>query len=76
MIRFKLKELIAEKSFKEGRRINLQEVADEAGIHRTTLSKMQSPTGYNTTTENLDKLCCYFNCKIEDIIEYVGTTSK
>ncbi len=71
MIRFKLKELTAEKAFREGRRINLQEIADQTGIHRTTLSKLQSPTGHNTTTENLNSLCKYFECDIQDLIEYV-----
>ncbi|WP_242521875.1 helix-turn-helix transcriptional regulator [Motiliproteus sp. SC1-56] len=71
MIRFKLKELTAEKAFREGRRINLQEIAEQTGVHRTTLSKLQSPTGHNTTTENLNALCKYFDCAIQDLIEYV-----
>lgn len=71
MIRFTLKELITEKAFKEGRRINLQEVADATGIHRTTLSKLQNPTGHNTSTDNLDKLCKYFDCEVGDIACYV-----
>ena len=76
MIRFKLKELISEKSFKEGRRINLQEIADATGVHRTTLSKIQSPTGHNTTTENLNSLCAYFDCRIEDLLEYLPEQSE
>ena len=75
MIRFKLKELTADKAFREGRRINLQEIADQTGIHRTTLSKMQSPTGHNTTTENLNALCKYFGCKIQELIEYIPDES-
>ena len=75
MIRFKLKELTAEKAFREGRRINLQEIADQTGIHRTTLSKLQSPVGHNTTTENLNALCKYFECDIQDLIEYVPEES-
>jgi len=71
MIRFRLKELIADKSYKEGRRINLQEVADATNIHRTTLSKLQSPVGHNTSTDNLDKLCEYFKCEIEELAQYI-----
>lgn len=40
MIRFKLKELLAEKAFKDKRRITLSEVSNATGIHRTTLSKI------------------------------------
>lgn len=71
MLRFKIKEMIAKKEFAEGRRITIGEVADAAGIHRMTLSKLINQRGYNTGTENLDRLCAYFNCQIEDLVEYV-----
>lgn len=45
MIRFRLKELIAEKEFQEGRNITLEEVAREAGVHRTTLSRISNIKG-------------------------------
>jgi putative transcriptional regulator len=71
MIRFLLKERIAEKEFREKRRITLDEVARETGISRNTLSRVANSFGYNTTTEVLDKLCAYFNCAIADLVEYV-----
>ena len=36
MIRFRLKELIAEKEFQEGRNITFEEVSRETGVHSTT----------------------------------------
>ncbi len=72
MIRFRLKELIAEREFKEGRVITLGEVATETGIHRATLSKIANERGYNTGTENIDRLCAYFGCVVSDVIEYVA----
>ncbi len=71
MLRFKVKELIAEREFSEGRRVTIGEVAEAAGIHRMTLSKLINQRGYNTGTENLDGLCAFFGCKIEDLVEYV-----
>ena len=71
MLRFKIKELIAKKEFEQGRRITIGEVAQATGLHRMTLSKMINQRGYNTGTENLDRLCGYFNCRIEDIVEYI-----
>ncbi len=71
MLRFKLKEMIANKEFAEGRRITIGEVAEATGIHRMTLSKMINHRGYNTGTDNLDKLCEYFNCQIGDLVEYI-----
>lgn len=71
MIRFLLKERIAEKEFREKRRITLDEVAKETGISRNTLSRIANTFGYNTTTEVIDKLCAYFSCGVSDIAEYV-----
>lgn len=72
MIRFRLQELIAEKQFREGRRVTLIEVSEATGINRVTLSKMVNQRGYSTVTENLDRLCKYFECKIEQLAEYVA----
>jgi putative transcriptional regulator len=71
MLRFKIKEMIARKEFVEGRRITIGEVAEAAGIHRMTLSKMINRRGYNTGTENIDKLCGYFGSDVDDLVEYV-----
>lgn len=71
MLRFKVKELIAKKEFEEGRRVTISEVAEAAGIHRMTLSKMINHRGYNTGTENLDRMCAFFDCEVEDIVEYI-----
>ena len=83
MLRFKLKERIAAKEFKEGRRISLSEVADTTGIGRITLSRMLN-RGTNVRSDTLDRLCAYFDCRIEDLVEYVpddaaaqpGTTTQ
>jgi len=70
MIRFKLAEQIEKKQFQEGRRITVQEVATATGINRMTLSKILNQRGYSTGTEIVDKLCEYFNCRVEDLLEY------
>ena len=71
MIRFRLKELIADKEFKEGRRVSMEEVSSATGIHRTTLSRIANQKGYNATTEVLDKLCAFFQVSIDKIAEYI-----
>ncbi|MEH6652218.1 MAG: helix-turn-helix transcriptional regulator [Motiliproteus sp.] len=71
MIRFRFKELLADKSFKENRRVTIEEVARETGVHRTTLSKISNKNGYSTTTEVLDSLCEYFGCEISEIAEHI-----
>lgn len=71
MLRFKIKEMIAKKEFEEGRRITIAEVAEAAGIHRVTLSKMINRRGFATSTDHIDALCRYFQCRIEELAEYV-----
>jgi putative transcriptional regulator len=72
MLRFKLKERIADKEFSERRRITIQEIAETTGITRNTLSKMLNQHGTSVRSENLDRLCAYFACRIEDLVEYVA----
>ncbi|MBU0541401.1 MAG: helix-turn-helix transcriptional regulator [Gammaproteobacteria bacterium] len=71
MIRFYLQERMAEKQFKEGKRVTLKEVSEATSINRATLSKMLHHRGYNTVTDNLDRLCKYFDCRLEEIAEFV-----
>lgn len=71
MLRFRVKELIADKEFRENRRVTLDEIQQATGIHRTTLSKIANQKGYNTTTDNLDKLCGFFECGVEQLVEYL-----
>ncbi|WP_233556344.1 helix-turn-helix domain-containing protein [Noviherbaspirillum sedimenti] len=75
MIRFKLGEQIEKKQFQEGRRITIQEVATATGVNRMTLSKILNQRGYSTGTEIVDKLCEYFNCRVEELLEYTQPDS-
>lgn len=73
MIRFKLKQQIADLEFREQRRVSLQEVADATNINRATLSKLLNQHGAVVRTDVLDKLCDYFNCRLEELAEHVGS---
>jgi putative transcriptional regulator len=76
MIRFRVSELIADKQFKEGRRITMIEVAAATGINRMTLSRMLNQKGYSTVTDNLDRLCEYFGCQVSDLAVYVPNSPE
>ena len=71
MIRFKLREMLSDKAFREGKRINLDELSGLTGVNKSTLSRISSVRGYNTTTDNIDKLCRYFGCSVDKLLEYV-----
>ena len=59
------------RSTSEDRVITLVEVAEATGIHRMTLSKIANRRGYNPTADVLDRLCSYFGCRIEQLVEHI-----
>jgi putative transcriptional regulator len=71
VLRFKLKERIADLEFRERRRVQIQEIAAATGLNRMTLSKLVNQHGANVQTDVLDKLCTYFGCRVEDLVEHV-----
>lgn len=71
VLRYHLKELIAEKEFNEKRRVTIGEIAEEAGLNRMTLSKMINHQGASVKSEALDKLCTYFDCEIGDLVTHI-----
>mgnify|MGYP005753690893 CR=1 FL=1 len=73
MLRFKLKERIADLEFRERRRVTIQEIAEATGLNRMTLSKLANHHGANVQTDALDKLCAYFDCRVEDLVEYIAS---
>ena len=76
MFRYRLKELIADRQFHEGRVITLLEIAAATGIHRMTLSRLANRRDYNPTADILDKLCTYFQCRIEQLVEHLPDRSN
>ena len=76
MIRIKLRQLLDDKAFADGRKITLNEVSDVTGIARATLNRIANIPGYNTTTDNLDALCSYFGCAPGDLLEHVDVKAK
>lgn len=71
MIRMNLAKLHADRCFALGRKIEWREVAEQSEIHRVTLSKMVNQRGYNATIANVDRLCRYFACSVEDLLTYI-----
>ena len=51
--------------------MTVQEIAEGTGITRNTLSKMLNQHGTSVRSENLDRLCAFFDCRIEQLVEYL-----
>ena len=45
------------------------DLLSQAGLNSSALAKMGK--NQSVAMDNLEKLCSYFNCRIEDILEYV-----
>lgn len=76
MLRFKLRERIADLEFKQRRRITLQEIAEKSGVSRMTLSKMINQHGAVVRSDVIDALCKYFQCKVQELVQYVDDESS
>lgn len=64
MITFKLKELM------EIHNIGQRELSRETGIRQATIGDYVNNKAKHISVENLDILCNYFNCEVEDIVEH------
>ena len=71
MLRFRLRRLMEDFEFREQRRLTMTEISEATGIVRTTLSRMVGPKHFNTTSDNLEKLCKFFGCQVSDLVEYL-----
>jgi putative transcriptional regulator len=68
MIRFHLKKVMSDWEFREGRRLSIAELEKKSAVTRSTLSRILNQRGYNTTTDNIGRLCAFFNCRVEDLV--------
>lgn len=75
--RNRLSILLAEKAFKEDRRITLEEVARESGVALSTVKAYvrQSDPVTRFDAAVIAKLCAYFGCEIGDLLVIVGDES-
>jgi putative transcriptional regulator len=71
VIRVLLVQKLDDKSYAEGRKIPLKEVADVTGIGRATLTRIANKPDHSTNTEIIDKLCDYFSCEPGDLLQRV-----
>ena len=65
MIKNHLSKLMGEK------RITITEVAKSTGMSASTISILYNEKDKRLHFDTLEKLCGFFNCNIEDIIEYI-----
>ena len=75
MIRILFNQLLDEKSFRERRRITINDVCDETGLSRPTVSRVANVPGYVTSTDTVERLCRYLQCTPGDLLVLVDDES-
>jgi len=71
MIVVNFRELLTKKERNESRKITLEEMAEVSGVSRFILGRLAGYRCYYVSTDVLDKLCRYFDCReIGEIVQY------
>lgn len=65
MIKCHLSRLMGEKKLK------VVDVARDLGLHRNTITLLYDETATRFDLETLNKLCVYFGCSVEDLLEFI-----
>ena len=53
------------------RKLKLVDVARETGLHRNTVTLLYNETAARVDLEAMERLCKFFDCKVQDLFEYV-----
>jgi putative transcriptional regulator len=53
------------------RKLKIADVVRATGVNRNTLTRLYYETVERYEADVLDKLCAYFGCPIEELLEYV-----
>jgi len=65
LIKCHLSRLMGEKKLK------VADIARDLGLHRNTITLLYDETATRVDLETLNKLCVYFGCRVEDILEFI-----
>jgi putative transcriptional regulator len=53
------------------RRLKVVDVAREIGVHRNSITLLYNETANRVDLSTINALCKFFDCKIEDLLEFV-----
>lgn len=65
IVKNNLRTLMAKKN------VNIQDVSDATGLSRKSISKLYNETSIQITFDVIARLCIYFNCEVNDLLELV-----
>ena len=72
----RMKILIAQKEFKEKRKLTYRVIAEETGLSIGTITSYLTQRAGRFDAPTLEKLCNYFDCQPGDLLTYSETPPK
>ena len=67
MIQCRLRELMAIKGRREGRRITYDGIRDDTRVNKSTLTRLANDRADGVGISVMDRLCIYFDCQPGDL---------
>ena len=71
MIQSRLRELIAAKGRRERRTITYDDILNQTGVNKNTLTRLANDRAGMVGISVVDRLCAYFDCQPGDLFVYV-----
>ena len=72
MIQCRLRELMAAKGRRDGRKITYQSILSATGISMTTLTRLANDRADRVGLSVMDRLCAYFECQPGDLFVHAS----
>ena len=76
MIQCRLRELIGAKARQEHRRITYDDILNQVGVNKTTLTKLANDRASMVGISVIDRLCTYFQCQPGDLFIHIEDPEK
>lgn len=73
MIKVKLRQAMDKHYTDHGVRLKYSDISAASGLSKATVEAIGSREDYNPTLSTIDRLCEFFNCRIEDLLEFQPT---
>lgn len=57
-------------------KLSIADLARETGLHRNTITLLYKETATRIDLDAINSLCKFFNCKVDELLEYKPDTAQ
>jgi putative transcriptional regulator len=76
MVIYHIKDLMLKRSASIRRKITYEDVVQDTGLSKITLSRMSSKLGHRVNIDVIERLCTYFDCTPNDLMTIIPDPPK